>query len=127
MSLAMYPGLLFRRHIGEPWFKLMARIGSEGSDEYPLSPADGSLPDAQATRLVADLTARRSGELFLFVNDAVLPVPRSWQWFYNPNAGTAMVTVQLPLEPPPLEVQASWSPAPQVQRTAHAAERRDVH
>ncbi|HJU04078.1 MAG TPA: DUF2235 domain-containing protein [Nitrospiraceae bacterium] len=94
MTPAMYPGLLFRRYIGEPWFKPVARIGTRGSDEYLLNPADLSLPDQATTKLVAEITARRDGELFLFVNDAVLPFPKAWQWFYKNNRGTATVTVQ---------------------------------
>ena len=94
MTPFMYPGLLFRRLLAEPWFKPIARIGAHGNDEYPLNPGDLSSPDEGSTKLVADITARRSGELFLFVNDAVLPVPNSWQYFYNNNHGTATVSVE---------------------------------
>lgn len=91
---AMRFGLLLRRHIREPWFKPIARIGSTGSDEYPLTPVDGSIPTVETKTLVAEITARRSGELFLFVNDAVLPVPQIWQVFYNNNSGTATITIE---------------------------------
>jgi uncharacterized protein (DUF2235 family) len=94
MTRPMYFGLLLRRHVREPWFKPIARIGSTGSDEYPLDPADGSIPTAETKTLVAEITARRNGELFLFINDAVLPAPQIWQVFYNNNSGTAMVTIQ---------------------------------
>ncbi|MBI2357763.1 MAG: DUF2235 domain-containing protein [Deltaproteobacteria bacterium] len=70
MTPAMFSGLLLRRHIGEPWFKPIARIGNQGSDEYPLGPVGSSVRDRTAKRLVAEIAARRSGELFLFVNDA---------------------------------------------------------
>lgn len=36
MTWPMYPGLLLRRHLSEPWFKPIARIGAQGRDEYPL-------------------------------------------------------------------------------------------
>jgi hypothetical protein len=94
MKRSMYLGLLSRRSVLEPWFKPIARVGSQGGDEYPLRPADGSIPNEKTEKLVAEITARRKGELFLFVNDAVLPVPKSWQYFYNNNKGTATVTVQ---------------------------------
>ena len=79
----------FRRHITEPWFKPIARIGEYGSDEYPLNPAEGS----DADTLIAEIKARRGGKLYLFVNDAVLPVPNALQYFYNNNSGTAKVVV----------------------------------
>jgi uncharacterized protein (DUF2235 family) len=94
MTPPMYFRLLLRRHVRDPWFKPIARIGSTGSDEYPLHPVDGTIPTAKTKTLVADITARRSGELFLFVNDAVLPVPQIWQVFYNNNKGAATVTIQ---------------------------------
>jgi uncharacterized protein (DUF2235 family) len=86
----MYLALPLRRHITEPWFKPIARIGEYGNDEYPLDPADGS----DSNTLISEIKARRSGELFLFVNDAVLPVPKSWQIFYDNNGGTANVKVE---------------------------------
>jgi hypothetical protein len=99
MPWTMYSGLLFRRHIREPWFKPIARIGHQGSDEYPLTLVAVGGPDQTPKRFVAEITARRSGELFLFVNDAVLPLPNDWQFFYNNNTGTATVTVKAVTEP----------------------------
>jgi uncharacterized protein (DUF2235 family) len=58
--------------------------------------------DAMRRTLVAEFTARRTGELFLYVNDSV---PLWWPWssdqFYRNNSGTADVTVQLVKPPPP--------------------------
>lgn len=42
--------------------------------------------------MTAEITAKRTGELFLFVNDAILPF-NLYQPFYANNQGTAMVTV----------------------------------
>ena len=92
----MYSGLLLRRHLGEPWFKPIARIGQTGTDEYSLDPADQSMPGEKEEHLSAEITARRDGELFLFVNDAAIPFPTDWQMFYN-NKGSATVTVE-PIE-----------------------------
>ncbi|MGE5525077.1 MAG: DUF2235 domain-containing protein [Rhodospirillaceae bacterium] len=91
MSWSLYPRVLFRRYMTEPWMRPVARIGEAGSDEYVLQPRVGESSD---TALVAEITARRSGELFLFVNDAVLPVPNTWQPFYADNTGAATVKVE---------------------------------
>ena len=93
MTPLMYSGLLMRRHLGEPWFKPIARIGDTGTDEYPLNPADQSIPDRNERLLTAEITARHDGELFFFVNDAALPVPENWQYFYKNNRGTAKIKV----------------------------------
>jgi uncharacterized protein (DUF2235 family) len=65
---------------------------------------DSALPAAQnvwrqqqlSSRLVADFTAAASGELFLYVNDAIQMVPfvGPFDSFYRNNSGTAVVTVQ---------------------------------
>jgi hypothetical protein len=79
---AVYFGLPFRRRLAEPWFRPIARIGSRGNDEYVLPGP------------VSQIRARTSGELFLFVNDAVIEVPGLRGLFYRNNAGTARVTVE---------------------------------
>jgi uncharacterized protein (DUF2235 family) len=89
-----YAQLPFRRYLGEAWYKPIARIGERGSDEYPLEPADILNKSRAATTLVSNIKARRSGELFLFVNDAVWPVPPSWQLYYGDNWGSASVEVR---------------------------------
>ena len=75
----------FRRSWGDRWFALTGRIGERGADYYPLN-EDTSI------------TAQTSGELFLFVNDAVLPVgPGSFGWntaYYANNLGRATVTIE---------------------------------
>jgi uncharacterized protein (DUF2235 family) len=81
------PFVPFRRHMTENWFKPVARIRNRGNDEYVLNPVDG--PRHTTTdELTAEITARRSGPLYLFLNDAVLPGPASWQYFYWNNHGT---------------------------------------
>jgi uncharacterized protein (DUF2235 family) len=85
--------LPFRRYLSESWFKPVARIGHRGSDEYPLQPSDALNLDTTGGTLIAEFTARRNGELFLFVNDVVWPLPAAWQTHYANNAGTALVSV----------------------------------
>ena len=43
--------------------------------------------------LISDITANATGELFLYVNDAVLTLPNLTRIFYGNNSGTAKVTV----------------------------------
>jgi hypothetical protein len=73
----------------------IARIGAQGSDEYALDPeTPGTLQPTKSDQLAATLYARRDGELFLFVNDAVIGLPRIGQPFYRNNRGQAQVTVE---------------------------------
>ncbi len=56
-----------------------------------------------ATLMVADFIAPESGELFLYVNDAVqiFPFLGPFDLFYSNNGGTAQVSLQrMPLPPP---------------------------
>ena len=55
-----------------------------------------------ANLMVADLTAEESGELFLYVNDAIQLIPflGPFDLYYKNNSGSAQVTLQrLPLPP----------------------------
>ena len=94
MRAPMHVSLPFRRYYGEPWFKPVARIGSLGNDEYPLDPAEVLNPDERGTTLISEITARSTGELFLFLNDGVWPGPRRLQLFYDNNNGGAEVTIR---------------------------------
>jgi hypothetical protein len=94
MSAPMYAGLPIRRYPTEAWFQPVVRIGRTGSDEYVLKPVSPLNADVDSTALVADITARRSGELYLFVNDVVLPMPNAWQVFYKNNTGMATIRIE---------------------------------
>ncbi|BAM89496.1 hypothetical protein S58_35030 [Bradyrhizobium oligotrophicum S58] len=57
-----------------------------------------------AETMVAEFVAPDSGELFLYVNDAVqiFPIGKPFELFYDNNSGSADIQVQrLPLPPPP--------------------------
>lgn len=93
VAAALFSGFTpFRRHVGEPWFKLMVRIGNQGADVYApdwrLVPGDAAAGDIYEI----DLEARRSGPLFLYVNDA-LPLVFVGL-FYGNNDGAARVHVE---------------------------------
>jgi hypothetical protein len=75
----------FRRVVSRDWYVPIARIGSTGFDHYPL-------PQHLNT-----FTARTSGELFVFVNDAILPFGPGglgWSSYYANNLGTVTITIR---------------------------------
>jgi len=84
---------LLKRKPREAWFRPVARIGQYGTDEYPLVRVDPGTRQKSPGVLTAEITARRGGMLYLFVNDAALPVPEAWQRRYLNNHGTAEVSV----------------------------------
>jgi hypothetical protein len=88
-----YATILLRRIMFRPWFRLIARIGETGVDEYFLDPIPVPQTTPQAYR--AMFTAQRGGELFLYVNDAVIGLPWVNDHYFKRNAGTAKVTVRL--------------------------------
>ena len=50
-------------------------------------------------KLVAEFTPQKTGELFFYVNDAVLLWPQSADYFYRNNSGTAQVVISPVLAP----------------------------
>jgi hypothetical protein len=81
-----------RRELTRPWFRVVARIGGKGSEEIFLD------PDFSDQFLINEpITATRDGELFLFVNDAVLGIPGFSNYFhklfYHNNEGSTRVTI----------------------------------
>jgi len=55
--------------------------------------ADGSGPQVEQPHLISEITAHRSGRLYLYLNDAVLFAPGGWKQFYANNGRYAWVTV----------------------------------
>jgi hypothetical protein len=84
-----------RRVFLRPWFRVIGRIGTIGTDEYFLDPdRPSSLRKSRTDQLEVKFRARRRGELFLYVNEAVLALP--WIadiWYWN-NSGEAQLTVR---------------------------------
>jgi uncharacterized protein (DUF2235 family) len=84
----MIAAIPLRRELTRPWFRVVARIGGKGGEESFLD------PDRTDKLLINErITATRDGELFLFVNDAVLGIPGLYGVFYRNNRGTTKVTV----------------------------------
>jgi hypothetical protein len=88
----MVAGIPLRRELIRPWFRVVARIGGKGGEEFFLD------PDFTDTFLIdVPITATRDGELFLLVNDAVIGIPGFddyfYKLFYRNNKGSARVTI----------------------------------
>jgi hypothetical protein len=90
-SFALLP---LRRVFLREWFRPIARIGGYGNDEYFLDPPADDPAQTKTKELLSAFTARKSGELFLYVNDATIGLPSWANYFYDDNRGTAKVTVQ---------------------------------
>ena len=82
----MIAAIPLRRILLRPWFRIVARVGETGTDEYFFDPDAGDIRSVEIP-----LIPHRDGELYLYVNDAVLPV--YMDFFYRNNKGTAAVTV----------------------------------
>ena len=90
----MYGFTPLRRHLFVGWYEPTARIGADRFDVYPLMAHVAEIgPDSGVGQgwLVTRFSARRSGRLYLYLNDAVL---FTWGKFYRNNRGTAMITVK---------------------------------
>jgi uncharacterized protein (DUF2235 family) len=73
-----------------PWSRVIARFGTTGTDEDFLDPSSTEPDDSHQE----NIRARKTGELFFYVNDAVLPIPGLADYFYRNNVGEAEVTIQ---------------------------------
>jgi uncharacterized protein (DUF2235 family) len=83
-----------RRLWASDYFQLVVRVGSRGSQEWPLA-FEKKEPSQNGQRLYeATLKPTKDGELFLFVNDAVIGLPWIADHFYRRNNhGTADVRI----------------------------------
>ena len=94
--------LPFRRVLSAEWFVPLVRIGNHVAEYHPLNSIE-EIPDPSGRaerrlgaepakiRGFAEFTPARTGEMFLFVNDVVLPGP--WvKKLYGNNHGVATVT-----------------------------------
>jgi uncharacterized protein (DUF2235 family) len=86
-KIAVVIALPMRRELIRPWFRIVARTGGVGGEESFLD------PDPKDHSIDEVMRAKRDGELFLFVNDAVLGVPGLEGVFYPNNIGSADVTI----------------------------------
>jgi hypothetical protein len=66
-------------------------VGATGTDEYFLDPESES---GHPGVYEAEFRSKRNGELFLYVNDAVIALPYLYPAFYWNNHGAAKVSVR---------------------------------
>jgi uncharacterized protein (DUF2235 family) len=80
--------LPFRREFNHDWFRIVLRFGEVGGEE--------TFYDPDPTDPVIEFPFRptRDGELFVFVNDAVIGIPGLYRTFYRNNTGTARLTIE---------------------------------
>ena len=85
---AMFAALPLRRELLEPWFRVVAQTGGKGGEETALDPEF-----TDKVRINKEIKATRDGELFLFVNDAVIRHSGFngyfYKFFYDNNKGSA--------------------------------------
>jgi hypothetical protein len=79
--------LPLRRELLQDWFRIGLRYGRVGGEE------DFFEPDPTDPVIQNNIHPTRNGELFIFVNDAVLGIPGLYGWFYRNNGGSAQLTV----------------------------------
>ncbi|MEH6434054.1 DUF2235 domain-containing protein [Massilia sp. DD77] len=83
---------LERRYPAVPEFGGSLRCPIPPEDAKRLRASDAT--PAERKVLVAEVTAKSTGELFLFVNDAVVWPPNLHGYFYSNNLGSALVNVE---------------------------------
>lgn len=94
-SLSQAVRVPLRRWWGQPYFQLIARIGSRGADEQPATPIRLKADRPEEISHAAFLfTPRETGRLYLYLNDAALGIPGLYDFFYQNNSGAARVTVE---------------------------------
>jgi uncharacterized protein (DUF2235 family) len=76
-----------RRELTKDWFRIVLRYGDVGGEEAFLD------PDPDDAVIEAPIRPKREGELFIFVNDAVVGIPGLYDFFYRNNQGAAQLTV----------------------------------
>ena len=80
-------GVPLRRELTQDWFRIVLRYGSVGGEEVFIA------PDPEDYVIETVIKPTRKGELFVFVNDAVIGIPGLYDVFYRNNKGAAKLTV----------------------------------
>jgi hypothetical protein len=80
-------GLPLRRELFKDWGRIALRYGRVGGEEAFLD------PDPDDPKIESPFKPTRDGELFMFINDAVIGIPGLYGWLYRNNIGSAQVTV----------------------------------
>jgi uncharacterized protein (DUF2235 family) len=80
--------LPLRRELFEDWFRIVLRYGRVGGEETFYE------PDLRDDTIQFPIVPTRSGEVFVFINDAVIGVPGLYNVLSRWNAGTARLTIK---------------------------------
>ncbi|MDE2332217.1 MAG: hypothetical protein KGK16_15745 [Bradyrhizobium sp.] len=97
MTMPMWFGLPLRRLLASNWFATIIRIGNKGPGEVVLSldrQDSGPCQCPATTSYSATFKAGKTGEVFVYVNDAVIGIPGYFNYLYLNNAGAATLTLQ---------------------------------
>ena len=86
-------GAPIRRLVGSNWFATVLRIGNRGFGEIVPTYQRHWSPQGEAS-FVTTFKARKTGELFVYVNDAVLGIPGLADKFYRYNKGKAELLIE---------------------------------
>ncbi len=78
--LKMKTATVIRRHISQPWFKPVLRVGDALPDNYALEPLNGK---ASPDRLVAEIDVQESGRARLYFNDAIFGFLPAYRLYEN--------------------------------------------
>lgn len=81
--------VFWKRSWSAPWFQPMVRVGHYGRDRYPVR----FRAVGEHIWMSDTFTARSDGQVFVFVNDAVVAIPFLAGAFYWNNRGSARVMV----------------------------------
>jgi len=87
----------FRRHLLHPWFRISLMVGAVGGEVFTLDPPTQIAPSSDVIgrlTISKELVAPRDGELFIYVNNAVISVPRLYDVFYKDNSGSTKVGIR---------------------------------
>jgi uncharacterized protein (DUF2235 family) len=76
-----------RRELTQDWFRIVLRYGGVGGEEAVIE------PDPEDYVIETVIKPTRKGELFIFVNDAVIGIPWLYDFFYRNNQGSGKITV----------------------------------
>jgi uncharacterized protein (DUF2235 family) len=79
-----------RRELFRPWFQMIARYGVRGGEEDFLDPD----PDPKVKDISEIMQPQVKGELFFYVNDAVIGIPGLFGKFYNDDQGCISVFIR---------------------------------
>ena len=104
--------VFFRRFPFVPWFQPIAQVGYKETEQFVLDQSRIAIDKLRVYRLSLETaeeiivekriprpsneitsTLPDNPELFVFVNDVVIGIPKLWDLFYRENGGTGTVTV----------------------------------